>query len=95
MHLEWALPPRTWNGHFIIHFAKLFHEGNVPVHHQAQGVQPAPRSQVDAGPNELRQKLLDTLGWMRTLKREAGTSVALAQQHLGRGEGSSRARPYL
>ena len=32
------------------------------------GVQPASRSQVDAGPSELRQKLLDTLGWMRTLK---------------------------
>ena len=34
-----------------------------------RGVQPASHSQVGAGPNELRQKLLDTLGWMRTLKR--------------------------
>ena len=68
-HLERASPPRTWNGHPIIHLPNSFMKATSPSATKLRGVQPASRSQVGAGPNELRQKLLDTLGWMRILKR--------------------------
>ena len=39
-----------------------FMKATPPSATKLRGVQPASRSQVDAGPNELMQKLLDTLG---------------------------------